>query len=1495
MPNSSCFFSVRVEERKEGAGTSIVSDGAELATREMDSADEEPELPSAIQDLVQRLEGEGEPITRLPNLNGPEFLEFFPERASLSTITGWRSQVRLRVLEAISSCNTVEILDVHNICGGDVSRLMASEWEMVLRGFKYSTVLRMITVPIHLAGSDWEMETLCLQLGRILNTSSVTELKMYYCRLSSICFLNLVSGLRGNCESKLQSLDLFEAWNDSRAVKHVAEMINSAPLLKTLRLGGFYENMEDEALKVLSQALIESSSLKELILRCEEKWGPALLLKALAGDEGNRSIERVQLRNMDRLGEGNLRELLISNPSLKEVELSFYQMRPREWHQLGEVIRDNAIATTLLVKFDFEYDDWKSIEAFVRSVSSDGKNPTVELELDTTRDAEVMLSLNLLGGVLRGEIKSLKSLSIKSKSILARGNNSFITFSILPMNGKIGETSVSSGLKFLQLDFRSTRLSKAVWEELVRCMRGNHLTHLDLSESELDEEAFRDLMGVLQVNLALQEIEVSRTSWARDGKAAQIQEALNQNQKRAVYMSVFRKANLTFGDAKAGRLFLCGSPRAGKTQLRKTLMKINQAKSWPGKTSLFSKLEVLWRTKGIEVELLQSDDNMQISVWDLAGQWIFRTLQNVLFPQTNNFCVFLFMYSPFCEETSSVKPDSCFRTELEEWLSFITSSTKVTGRDLPQVFVVISHKDKAKYNSLSWAQSIVKELTKRFANFVDLRPIPEYFHVDAREKKQVIPLNKHILENFHELLREKSPQVPALCSQLISLLVTNTKKNKKFPLWSSKKFHEFCAPQLSSFIPSSSAYFINHSSIMESIISYLNDVGSIIYIPNLDYIIVDPNWLTNTFLGELIAVGQHFQAEKAESSSGKSSYASKDKFVSESVFAGLIEKFLGKQPRFQNVDREMLENILINLDLCFKLEDTSEYFIPSFIPEHASKEEQNHQESAHVKSMNWANRSATSQFVGIRIQCQDERTMSLTAAFFPRFQMFMRRKLISEMHVPEENMTCSRHYLRLFLDGHQIYIEHVQSEKSHKYVDVLMLCSRHKSREAAITYVMKHIVQELISFCASSKGCPGVALVLGVIQTFCVEMLIPSHLRGAILIEKLKLDFIRSINDKFEEMPLQRLHLVEKEELFHYEQCWPPIERDTDGISERARDLLWESDVEAVVNEIRQNRIQQLESLQEGIISVDNDLAQCYPEAENMVSGSNVPQMKDLKPPRSSFLSRSITSVENRSTQLLLSKFGQLEGKVDGLEGKVDGLHGKVDDLDERLREVHSIMQRVDMKMEHILSVQQELQSTLSVFMSKVDMIIGYSHAFQQEKTPKRPYVTDDVGFFSRMSAVLHFGTTVRLHLMCESITGFHTVKDQEGFKMRLDLKNRSWIRKTVEISYKVMYYAAKAGLDKALGLGQGIPEWEDLKSDIVQLEGISDDDHRAFLKGGESRELQEAWWRIQQTLAPLLQNRYSEIFKLFQVKYVSLEKGGNAWVCEKCMSKGLRCGILTC
>ncbi|OAE25372.1 hypothetical protein AXG93_4620s1870 [Marchantia polymorpha subsp. ruderalis] len=366
-------------------------------------------------------------------------------------------------------------------------------------------------------------------------------------------------------------------------------------------------------------------------------------------------------------------------------------------------------------------------------------------------------------------------------------------------------------------------------------------------------------------------------------------------------------------------------------------------------------------------------------------------------------------------------------------------------------------------------------------------------------------------------------------------------------------------------------------------------------------------------------------------------------------------------------------------------------------------------------------------------------------------------------------------------------------------------------------------------------------------------MLIPIHLRGAILIEELKSKFSNSINHKLEDIALDRSQLVKEEELLNYEHTWSPIR----GLHlktpfERARNLLWESDVEAVVNEIRLKRNQQVESLQQSLISLNNDLAQTHHDSESTVSNSSIPHIKDCNPASASCSSQASTRVD---MQLLLSEIRRVL---------------------EEVRSVKSIVQGLDVKIGQIISLQQQLQSTLSAFMSEVDRIIGYSELHQQSKMPKRPYITDDVGYFYKMSARLHMGKALRLRLMCESITGFHPVKGQEGLKLRVDLENSGWIARTIDIAYKSVYYVVKFG---AFSLGKTIPQWDDLQTDIVRLKNISDIDGWAIRNGGRSMQLNEAWLRIEQTLAPLLKDKYSEIFKLYQVKYVRQQNGGHAWI----------------
>lgn len=90
--------------------------------------------------------------------------------------------------------------------------------------------------------------------------------------------------------------------------------------------------------------------------------------------------------------------------------------------------------------------------------------------------------------------------------------------------------------------------------------------------------------------------------------------------------------------------------------------------------------------------------------------------------------------------------------------------------------------------------------------------------------------------------------------------------------------------------------------------------------------------------------------------------------------------------------------------------------------------------------------------------------------------------------------------------------------------------------------------------------------------------------------------------------------------------------------------------MEAVVNEIRQERIQQLESLQEGFIKVRNDLTHPYLEDENMVTNLTYPDMKDSNRTLSRCLRRASTIVKNCATRLLLERMDQVKKKVNDVD-----------------------------------------------------------------------------------------------------------------------------------------------------------------------------------------------------------------------------------------------------
>ncbi|KAG6542536.1 hypothetical protein Mapa_016007 [Marchantia paleacea] len=417
--------------------------------------------------------------------------------------------------------------------------------EVILRRVQSSTVLKRLVIGNLESSSAAEVEIVCLLLGQILETSSALDtLEIIRWRLTARDLSHLASGLQANSQSNLKYLHL----EDASVVKHVVEEVNSAPRLRHLTLSRVGMIDEDDA-QTLSQALIQSSSLKLFAIHDAKCGASALLLKAFAGDSRNQSIENLQLGFVSGL-EDCLPAILYSNRSLREVWLDGSDMRPQKWRVIGQAISDNALSATINVQVRWMEctREWhEGVEELVCAASSDVKDPIIDLYTHKYNAVEgdytyvdvddVTLPYNLLEQAWSGKVKSLKSLRLN----FPPSSNELLHLTRFVRALGNGEPST---LKKLDLSFFNGNLLPGVWKQLFGCMRGNtSLGHLGLLGCKgLDEEAFKDLMGLLQVNLTLQSITVRGTSWEKDGKAALIQEALRQNKKRAAHVSVFKDA-----------------------------------------------------------------------------------------------------------------------------------------------------------------------------------------------------------------------------------------------------------------------------------------------------------------------------------------------------------------------------------------------------------------------------------------------------------------------------------------------------------------------------------------------------------------------------------------------------------------------------------------------------------------------------------------------------------------------------------------------------------------------------------------------------------------------------------------------------------------------------------------------------------------------------------------------------------------------------------------
>ncbi|KAL3687233.1 hypothetical protein R1sor_013542 [Riccia sorocarpa] len=542
----------------------------------------------------------------------------------------------------------------------------------------------------------------------------------------------------------------------------------------------------------------------------------------------------------------------------------------------------------------------------------------------------------------------------------------------------------------------------------------------------------------------------------------------------------------------------------------------------------------LRRTEGIEVELFYDQEAMTISIWDFAGQQIFRPLQNILFPKISQACVFLFVFNPFSKVDGKItglkeNVHDAFADELRSWLRFIVSNTQITGRIRPQVIVVITHKDVLEKGknafgqvSVSEFENTVKDLQREFQEVVELCPESSgqegklVYHINATLKQDLEPITKLVISSMKDVLSRKSPKVPRVCSDLVSFLLKRPPEVQTKPLWPCKQLYEFCSTNGESL---SHIKVRGRKKVLHAIASYMHDAGAVCMTPtaltqhvgNSDadckkLAVVDLNWLTQNVLGQLITLGHPTESmEGAPVRRFRQVEVDADGLLNTQQLDDILHRVLSEQKDKEVIP--MLKELLLELDLCYSLESgvgrTRYFFMPMLL---GGERPCTTSEQVIYRPLSWDVKAPQgSSYFGYQIQCRDPKRTSLSPAFYPRYQIHLRKRMGATLGVKDENFTFRRSHVEIRVDGYCIFVESDVSSENH--IDVLVQFCKPDSRDRIVDFTRHQIVQDLFEFCASEKGCPGVELVVAVIRTKCVEDLTPKQLRSAsqvVLVEDLK-------------------------------------------------------------------------------------------------------------------------------------------------------------------------------------------------------------------------------------------------------------------------------------------------------------------------------------------------------------------------------------------------------
>ncbi|CAK9198095.1 unnamed protein product [Sphagnum troendelagicum] len=1227
---------------------------------------------------------------------------------------------------------------------------------------------------------------------------------------------------------------MWEAYRNHRL--QVLDVVSRCNSLKELWVSS---TLDGEEMDVLCKNLVSHPALEDLEVCIGSDQGAEMLCCMLQKNHNIQDLSVVQVEGDQ--GVEMLCQMLQNNHSIKTLTLG--PMDAIEVASVGLMLEMNSTLENLTLASKYD---------------ADGDRLKVLLQPLTCDDGNQLLN------------KSIKKLHLFGTWMGREGAK--VVAQMLLTNDSITHLTIAAG----------NSLKPSGVCTILESLEKNETLHtLDLRgcKGVEGDDVLAKVLDLLRINPWLKQIDLRDTQLERDGHVAQVNAQLASNARD--YMAVVKGLPRT--PAKFARVFLCGDAYAGKTTLRRSMVR-SLAKGLQAKmiTPLVEFIELNkplglcfndpneWakRTRGIQIKVLLDHDDQKISIWDLAGQEEYHAFHDRMIPNLNiqgNVCLFLLVCNPFKKGSKEQKDLQKIKDELCYWLRFISSNTKRSLIFPPQVMVVMTHGDKD-FTHKCLMEDHLNNLKNKFAIFINLSST--CYWINAHSSQEARNVTTKVTKTCGDILK-KMVHIYEACMNVQHGLCEWNKHHPNQPIVTMETFEKEI---IDKFEPN-----LQHLVVQQEfekpyipVAMFLHDAGEMIYFKDEDFVVVNPSWFCHEVMGHLIKLRGH--VEKANLTATFQDGWGQIGEIEHLLNLSLKDIVHSRVGNTTNIPKYLVR-LMVKMDLAYEKEPQVTnhgqrvIFVPTTLEFHENVAEGE-------RRLEWKfkfPKAAEIIYIGRRLQCKDQELTTLTPGFFPQVQVILHKHFknlpIKALCENDNNL------IKIFLNGLEIFVE-LSGDQMASFLFIDVLVKSCKSTFQTLQLINDHVLSKIEQLCSSVQGCQGVSLVHGVLRPKAVEnLLLCKHRKDqALLLEDLKQE-------------LWGANLDPK-----YEHPWPQVQEVLEG----GRDYLGESMEGSAISLLGEKDINDIWQRRQNELK---ELEVCF----NASLATKDEDHEDPQGSRSGVTMGGRNSIHKNVELLSTGSFRQL--LLDRIDELPQSIHDKI---------VPELQSLVNILMDRTSSMEKNLRDMLAM---NLDNIINLPLELQKRQVPCNVYFTTTGAKLQRklIVKVLPGIERLNLHLLCECVEGIHVVDEQQGCQVTMMSSKAQQIVPYLVIGLSIFSLLLKVGAHIVAGIGDMVPnvgkglalalDTQSL-SDYLPNSGIGRNFQNDPLQGQKTNmiekevALKEERHGAEQWLVDFLKKQnISKSFGLSRVHYHRIKYGNQGplirWICDRHQEEGLKKGIL--